>query len=137
MPYNSTENNRTTGKRGGKLMNVKAPKVTPVWLASDEPELKTALDPLAYLYELLQPVEKVVALYADRHPDGFDIWIVADATTAADREQIYDREWALMQQFPGLGFDFRLLDRAQSVSGDLVDLDNADLFLRLPRFAYA
>jgi len=118
-------------------MVVKAPKVAAHWPLADWPEVKTILDPIAYLYELMLPLEKVVALYSDRQPDGFDVWIVAENTTPTDREQIYDQELALMRQYPSLNFDFRLVDQALTGPADLVDLADSDLFLRLPRVSHA
>jgi hypothetical protein len=118
-------------------MTIQAPPATLRWPMAKWPEIKTILDPIVYFYELLLPLEKVVALYANRHSDGFDVWVVADDTTVTDREQIYDQEWALMQQFPDLGFDFRLVDRAQSAPTEMVNLDSVDIFLRFPRFSHA
>ncbi len=112
---------------------LRAPRVMPHRTIASRPKAKTAFDPIVYLYERLLPLEKVEALYADRQPDGFDIWIVVNNTAVADRERIYDQEWGLMQQFPNLGFDFRLIDRTQSALTDLVDLGDADLFMRFLR----
>jgi hypothetical protein len=101
------------------------------------PGIKTVLDPIIYFYELLRPLEKVVALYANRRSDGLDVWVLADDTTITDRKQIYDQEWTLMQQFPDLAFGFHLVDRTQSARTEMVNLDGVDIFLRFPRFSHA
>ena len=118
-------------------MNSTATQAMPHWMVTYSENLKTPLEPLAYLYQLLMPLQTVEALYADWRPEGFEIWMVANQTTVADREQIYTQEWALMQKFPMLGFDFHFVDRSQSDAAPLISLDDADFCLRLPRFVYA
>ena len=118
-------------------MNTAIPQTMPRWIVAHSENLKSPLEPLAHLYQLLLPLQTSEAIYADWQPDGFTVWIVANHTTVADREQIYTQEWALMQQFPYLGFDFHLVDRSQSDAAQLINLDDADFCLRLPHVAYA
>jgi len=118
-------------------MAVQAPRFTFHWQMASWPQIKTPLDPVAQLYQLLLPLESVEALYADWHPDGFDVWIIANNTTEADRDQIYDQEWSLMQQFPGLGVNFYLVDRSEVDPAAMINLDDADFFLRFPRLPHA
>ena len=42
-----------------------------------------------------------------------------------------------MQQFPGLGFDFHLVDRSEVDPAAMINLDDADFFLRFPRLPHA
>lgn len=109
-----------------------APQVT-----TSEQALVVYLDPLTYFYERLLPVETVEAIYADWHPDGLDVWLIVYDATEADREQIYNHEQVLMQTFPGLGLDTRLIDRSKVDPIEAVDLRAVDAFLRFPRSAYA
>jgi len=95
------------------------------------------LDPLTYFYECLLPVETVEAIYADWRMDGLDVWLIVYDATEADREQIYNHEQVLMQTFPGLGLDTRLIDRSKVDPIEAVDLRAVDAFLRFPRSAYA
>lgn len=110
-------------------------KTLPRRMITRDETIQSPLDPIAFLYERLTPLQTVEAIYADWHPDGFEVWLVANQTTVADRELIYDQEWALMQKFPQLGFDFRLIDRSQSDT--TISLDDADFSLRLPHGVYA
>jgi hypothetical protein len=95
------------------------------------------LDPLRAFYERLLPLEAVEALYADWHPDGLEIWLVIYQASAADRKLIYEEELALMQDFPGLGLDTHLIDRAEVDPLTIVDLTVVDAFLRFPRLHHA
>lgn len=95
------------------------------------------LNPLANFYERLLPIEAVEAIYADWRPDGLEIWLVVYHATEADREQIYDHELALMQDFPSLGVDTYLLDRSEVDPVKVVDLTAVDAFLRFPRSDHA
>jgi hypothetical protein len=113
-------------------MAVQIPKVT----QSHQPEIMF-LDPLTDFYERLLPLETVEALYADWRPDGLEVWLVVNRVTETNRKQIYAQELAVMQAFPGLGLDTRLIDRTEIDPGEVVDLTTVDAFLRFPRLAYA
>jgi hypothetical protein len=113
-------------------MGVLAPKVT----ASGQ-AMVTYLDPLTSFYERLLPLKTVEAIYADWHPDGLEVWLIVYRATEADREQIYNHERALMQTFPGLGVDTRLIDRSEVDPVEAVDLAAVDAFLRFSRPAHA
>jgi hypothetical protein len=79
----------------------------------------------------------VEALYAEWHPDGLLVWLVVNGTTEADRERIYEQEWALMQDFPGLGLDVHLLDCQETDPQTVADLEQVDVFFRFPHLAHA
>ncbi|HXV42305.1 MAG TPA: hypothetical protein VEC96_04545 [Anaerolineae bacterium] len=66
-----------------------------------------------------------------------ELWLVVYHASEADRQQIYEQELALMQAFPGLGLDTRLIDRAEVDPLTVVDLTNVDAFLRFPARAIA
>ncbi len=117
-------------------MDAQAPKVvTPS--QSNRPANRTMLDPLVKLYHQLLPIRVIEALYAEWHPDGLEVWLVLNGATEADRERIYEQEWALMQAFPGLGLDVHLLDRQEVNLETAIDLDHVDVFLRFPEAAHA
>ncbi len=93
----------------------------------------TFLDPLTDFYGRLMPIEAVEAIYADWQVDGLELWLIIYRATEADRQQIYEQELALMQAFPGLGLDIRLIDRSQVDPVKTIDLTSVDAFLRFPR----
>lgn len=117
-------------------MNLQAPQISVLTQGSQFPG-HVLLNPVVEFYRLLLPLQVVEALYAVYHPDGLDIWLVVNAATETDRERIYEQEWALMQAFPGLGLDVHLLDR-QEINPEMVaNLEQVDVFLRLPQPAHA
>jgi len=60
---------------------------------------------------MLEGIPSVEKLMARTHDWGLRIWIIVNNSTEAVRYQIYDKEWELMQHFPGLGVTFDLIDR--------------------------
>lgn len=87
------------------------------------------LAPLTAFYNLLTDLPFVEALYAERHEDGFDVWLVADRTAAEDRERIYNAEAVIMQQF-NVGLDVRIIEREGRKLPDVISLDHAKLMMR-------
>lgn len=117
-------------------MNLKAPKM-PVLTQGSQPARSALLDPVVKFYQLLSPLQVVEALYAEWHPDGLEVWLVVNGATEADRERIYEQEWALMQAFPGLGLDVHLLDRQEIDPNLVTDLERVDVFLRFSETVHA
>ena len=109
------------------------PTLTP----SGPPLSHSLLNPIVTFYQLLSPLQTVEALYAEWRSDGLTVWLVLNGATEADRERIYDQEWALMQVFPGLGLDVRLLDYQEADPATVADLEHVDVFLRFPVLAHA
>lgn len=95
------------------------------------------LSPITDYYRRLQPLETVQAMYAEWHQDGLDVWLILNQATEEDREQIYKHELALMQAFPGLGLDTRLIERTDVDVEESIDLTTVDVFLRFPRLTHA
>ncbi len=87
------------------------------------------LAPLTAFYDLLTGLPFVEVLYADRHEDGFDVWLIADRTSAEDRERIYNAEAVIMQQFD-VGLDVRIVEREGRKLPDVMSLDHAKLMMR-------
>ncbi len=100
-----------------------APTPTPLAARPDP------LAPLTAFYNLLTGLPFVEVLYADRHEDGFDVWLVVDRTTAEDREQIYDAEAVVMRQF-NVGLDVRIIERDGRTLSDIISLNHAKLMMR-------
>ena len=113
-------------------MAVQAPKIV-----NDKQVPITFLDPLTDFYERLLPLATVEAIYADWRPDGLDVWLVINQASEANREEIYRHELAIMQAFPGIGLDIRLIDRAEIDPNETIDLMMVDAFLRFPRLPHA
>lgn len=95
------------------------------------------LDPLTHYFERLLPIQTVEALYADWQPDGLEVWLVVNQATEEDRKQIFTQELAVLQAFPGLGLDTRMVDRAEADVNEKIDLLSMDMFLRFPRVLHA
>lgn len=95
-------------------MEPQAPTIAAVTRGNRSPA-RPSLDPVVQFYRQLLSLQVVEALYGEWHPDGLEVWLVLHGATEADRERIYEQEWALMEAFPGLGLDVHLLDR-QAVS---------------------
>jgi len=87
------------------------------------------LAPLTAFYDLLTGFPFVEVLYADRHEDGFDVWLIVDRTSAEDRERIYDAEAVIMQQFD-VGLDVRIVERDSRPLSDVISLDHARSMMR-------
>ena len=113
-------------------MTIQAPKTI-----SDNPPMLAFLDPLTSYFERLLPIQTVEALYADWQPDGMDVWLVVNQATEEDRNQIFTQELSVLQAFPGLGLDTRMVDRAQVDVNEAIDLLSMDMFLRFPRLLHA
>jgi hypothetical protein len=103
----------------------------------ERPSTFTVVDPLTMLYEKLEPITAVEALYANWHSDGLEVWLVVHQLSPAARKEIFAQELALMQAFPGLGIDTHLIDRAAGDSLATIDLASGDAFLRFSRPSYA
>ncbi len=88
-------------------------------------------EPLYVFRELLRGLDRVEGLMATLYEDGFVIWTIVNGADEALRKQIYELEWALMECFPRLGFDFNLLEREGRPLHDLVTVEHMDLYLRL------
>ena len=60
---------------------------------------------------ILEGVPTVEKLLARAQDGELTVWIIVNNSTEDIRYQIYDKEWELMQRFPGLGVAFDLIDR--------------------------
>jgi hypothetical protein len=96
----------------------------------------TPVDPITAFYQRLLPIAAVEALYADWHPDGLEVWLVVYQASAAEREQIFTQELALMKAFPDIGIDTHLIERTEAEPSAIVDLTTVDAFLRFSRTAH-
>jgi len=75
------------------------------------------------MLEGVPTVEKLLARVQDW---GLTIWIVVNNSSEDVRYQIYEKEWELMQRFPGLGVTFDLIDREDRPVEQLVALQDID-----------
>ncbi len=96
---------------------------------SFEPVAKEALMPdpwisMSVFRRMLEGVPSVEKLMARTHHWGLRIWIIVNNSTEDVRYQIYDKEWELMQRFPGLGVAFDLIDREDRLLEQLVTLQD-------------
>jgi hypothetical protein len=109
-------------------------------MEEDEVLMKEALlsDPWACILvfrrmlEGVPTVEKLLARVPwpggqDRQDWDVTIWIIVNNSTEDIRYQIYNKEWELMQHFPGLGVSFDLIDREDEPLEQLVTLQDTDV----------
>jgi hypothetical protein len=126
---------RTAGKLQKKKTALPVPKLPA--RQGGQPLNLALLNPVVQLHQLLSPLHVVEALYAEWHTDGLTVWLVVNGAGEADRERIYEKEWSLMQAFPGLGLDVYLLDRQETDPETITNLEHMDVFLRFAHAAYA
>jgi hypothetical protein len=110
--------------------------------ASQQAVAKEALMPDPWLSMLvfrrmLEGIPTVEKLLAREQDWGLRIWIIVKNSTEDIRYQIYDKEWELMQRFPGLGVNFTLIDREDQPLEQLVTLQDIDLQFTFREFTYA
>ena len=79
-------------------------------------------------------LEKLLARAQDW---GLMIWVIVNNSTEDMRYQIYDKEWELMQRFPGLGVNFHVIDRQDRPLEQLVTLQDIDLQFTFRELAHA
>ena len=101
---------------------------------SYEPVAKKALMPdpwisMSVFQRMLEGIPSVEKLMARTHDWGLRIWIIVNNSTEDVRYQIYDKEWELMQRFPGLGVTFDLIDREDRLLEQLVTFQDMDIQL--------
>jgi len=99
---------------------------------SFQPVTKEALRPdpwisMSVFRRMLEGIPSVEKLMARTHDRGLRIWIIVNNSTEDIRYQIYDKEWELMQRFPGLGVTFDLIDREDRPLEQLVTLQDMDM----------
>jgi prevent-host-death family protein len=87
--------------------------------------------------QLVSEMQAMEAIIVMRIAGGYSIWTVADQLDEATREQLYGREWELMQLYPDLNFDFHLLERQGRDLEEFVTLKHVDLYLQVKEKPYA
>jgi hypothetical protein len=109
---------------------------------SQEAVAKEALlpDPWACMLvfrRMLEGIPTVEKLLARAQDWGLMIGIIVNNSTEDIRYQIYDKEWDLMQRFPGLGVSFDLIDREDRALEQLVTVQDIDLQFTFWELAHA
>jgi hypothetical protein len=97
-----------------------------------EPVAKQTLMPdpwisMSVFRRMLEGIPSVEKLMARTHDWGLRIWIIVNNSTEDTRYQIYDKEWELMQRFPGLGIAFDLIDRENRPLEHLATFQDMDI----------
>jgi prevent-host-death family protein len=87
--------------------------------------------------QLVSEMQAMEAIIVTRIAGGYSIWTVADQLDEATREQLYGKEWELMQLYPDLNFDFHLLERQGRDLEEFVTLKHVDLYLQVKEKPYA
>ena len=98
------------------------------------PDLRACTLVFRRMLEGIPTVEKLVARAQDW---GLTIWTIVNNSTKDVRYQIYDKEWELMQRFPGLGVSFNLIEREDQPLEQLVTLRDIDLQFSFRELAHA
>jgi len=109
---------------------------------SFEPVAQEALMPdpwisMSVFRRMLEGIPSVEKLMARTNDWGLRIWIIVNNSTEDVRYQIYDKEWELMQRFPGLGVTFDLIDRENRPLEQLVTLQDVDVQFTFRGLAHA
>ena len=86
------------------------------------------------MLEGIPTVEKLLARVQDWR---LTIRIIVNNSTEDIRYQIYNKEWELMQRFPGLGVTFDLVDREDRPLEQLVALQEIDSQFTFPETIHA
>lgn len=81
------------------------------------------------LVEWLRAIPAVEALRAREIEQGFKTWVVVNNATEQTRYAIYRAEWDLMRRFPGVVFDFHLVDREGEDLNSIISFDEGTLFI--------
>ena len=68
----------------------------------------------------LAPIPSMEKVYVQPREWGFECWIVAQGSTLAERFQLYDEQWVLMEEEPNTSFKFHLVERYDSQLSDLL-----------------
>ncbi len=67
---------------------------------------------------------------ARREGNRHRLWTVVDRVDDATRDAIYWQEWALMERYPDVDFDFHILERRGRPLDTFLSLADMDVFLR-------
>lgn len=110
-------------EQGAAISSVALPKLDPV---------REGFAPVIEFYHLLKALPFVESVHADRGSDGFVVWVVVSHTDEQDREQIYEREWAVMSNYDGMGLDVHLIERDGRTDADLFTGQHFEITLRVP-----
>ncbi|MBI3361728.1 MAG: hypothetical protein HY023_11535 [Chloroflexi bacterium] len=110
-------------EQGAAISSVALPKLDPV---------REGFAPVIEFYHLLKALPFVESVHADRESDGFVVWVVVSHTEETDREQIYEREWEVMDNYEGVGLDVHLIERDGRTDSDLLAGQNFEITLRAP-----
>ncbi len=135
------EKNQTTVDEAKNHVREVRPPYVPQ-STSFEPVAKEAIMPdpwisMSVFRRMLEGIPSVEKLMARTHDWGLTIWIIVNNSTEDVRYQIYDKEWELMQRFPGLGVTFDLIDRENRPLEQLVTLQDVDVQFTFRGLAHA
>jgi hypothetical protein len=81
---------------------------------------------LVVFRQMLEGLPTVETLLVRVQDWGLRVWTIVNNSSEEIRCQIYNKEWELMQRFPGLGVTFELIDREDRPLEQLVTLEDID-----------
>jgi len=81
---------------------------------------------LVVFRQMLKGVPTVETLLVRVQDWGLGVWTIVNNSAEDIRCQVYNKEWELMQRFPGLGVAFELIDREDRPLEQLVTLEDID-----------
>lgn len=79
--------------------------------------MQTSDDAFAEWITELPDIEKIVLVKPQQYTE---VWVIVNNVDEATRDRIYELELGMYKQFPGIAFDFHILDRSGKVLGDLI-----------------
>jgi len=82
---------------------------------------------IAAFVERLRVIPAVEQLRFREIEQGFKTWVIVNDSSEEARYAVYEAEWDLMRQFPGVAFDLHLVDREGENLGSIIHFDEGTL----------
>ena len=89
------------------------------WSATTRAVTSNLRELIAFEFSLIRDVQYVFTAFRDNHV--FYAWVVVDRFEDDVRNKIYNRQETIIDEFPGLEFDFYIVARMGRDIGDLID----------------
>lgn len=111
--------------QGGVPFSIKTPRM-PLYISS-----KPTFSVETVVRFELSMVKQVEAVFVDREADGeYKIISVVNQRDVSIREKVYEREEAIMDEYPTLKFDFHVLARMNRKIEDVITTSRKSIFNR-------
>lgn len=85
--------------------------------------------------EGLRTIEGVESLLARVTKGGFETWVLVNNPSGDSLYEIYEVEWNLMAAFPGVPFDFHVIDRRDREPSSVATFDEQTVWVPLTGYS--